>query len=153
MAIVFDPATRRIILDSSFVSAVELWSRWADWVALSDNAKYLPAFRSVGGDDLGGGLSIPPYIFLMNGWRVRPQEQNHTLTISGNLFVDGAGEAVVPTLGNFNVLVKMVVPVQAQGINTSGGGASALEVAAAVAEELSTSLDQVSATFGLVSAL
>ena len=133
MPIVFDPANKRIVLDSTSTTAAELWSRWADWVVLSDNAKYLPAFRQVGGDDLGGGLSIPPYIFLLNGWRVRPMEVSHTLIITGNLFVDGGGVPVVPTLGDFNVSVQYTVPVQAQGIATSGStGPTASEIAAAL---------------------
>jgi len=121
MAITFDPATRRIVLDVASTSAAEIYSRWADWAVTSDNAKYLPAFRQVGGDDLGGGLSIPPYLFLANGWKVRPMEADHTLTITGNLFVDGGGDPVVPTLGSYQVLTKLVVPVQAQGISTGGG--------------------------------
>lgn len=131
--VVIDPSTRRLILETSEITAAEIYSAWVDWVALSDNAKYLPAFRTAGGDDLGGGLSIPPYYFLQNGWRVRPIEANQTLTIDGNLFVDGVGDPIVPTLGVFNVLVKSVVPVQAQGISTSGSsGPSASEIAAAV---------------------
>lgn len=133
MPITFDPSAKRIVLDSTATSASELWSRWADWVVLSDNAKYLPAFRQVGGDDLGGGLSIPPYLFLLNGWRVRPMEANHLLVITGNLFVDGGGTPVVPTLGAFNVSAQYTVPVQAQGISTSGSsGPSAAQVADAV---------------------
>ena len=122
MPVVFDPATQRIILDSASVSATEIFSRWEDWAAQSDNLKYGMVIRQVGGDDLGGGLSIPPYFFLQNGWRVRPMEASHTLTVTGNLFVDGGGDPVVPTLGAFRVLIKLVVPVQAQGISTSGGG-------------------------------
>ncbi len=130
MAIAFDPAAKRIVLDSTSVTASELWSRWADWVVLSDNAKYLPAFRQAGGDDLGGGLSIPAYMFLLNGWRVRPMEANHNLSITGNLFVDGGGVPVVQTLGSFNVSVQYTVPVQAQGIATGGStGPAAAEVA------------------------
>lgn len=133
MPIQFDPATRRIVLDAAFVTAREIYSRWCDWVALANNAIYLPAFRAVGGDDLGGGLFIPPYYFLENGWRVRPMETDHTLTIDGNLFVDGGDDPVVQTLGNYNVLVRTVVPVQAQGITTSGStGPSAESIAAAV---------------------
>jgi hypothetical protein len=131
--IVFDPAAKRIVLDSTSVTASELWSRWADWVVLSDNAKYLPAFRQAGGDDLSAGLSIPAYMFLLNGWRVRPQELSHNLIITGNLFVDGGGVPVVQTLGNFNVSVQYTVPVQAQGINTGGGSAP---TAAQVADEI-----------------
>lgn len=132
MAIVFDPASQRIILDSVTVTATELYSRWCDWLATGDNTKYLPAFRAVGGDDLGSGLSIPPYFFLTNGWRVRPLEADHTLTLTGNLFVEGGGDPVVKTLGDYNVLVKSVVPVQAQGISTSGTTVDYAAVASAV---------------------
>ena len=133
MPLVFDAATKRIVLDVTTVTATELYSRWADWITLSDNIKYLPAFRTAGGDDLGGGLSIPPYYFLQNSWRVRPMEANQTCVINGNLFVDGGGDPIVATLGTFNVLVKSVVPVQAQGISTSGSTApTAEDIATAV---------------------
>lgn len=133
MAIAFDAATQRIIIDSASVTATELYSRWADWAALSDNAKYGAVFRQVGGDDLGGGLSIPPYFFLQGGWRVRPMEASHNLTITGNLFVEGGGVPVVPTLGTYQVNVNYTVPVQAQGISTSGStGPTAVEIAAQV---------------------
>lgn len=130
----FDPTTRRIILDSASVTATELYSRSCDWLATSDNAKYGVVFRQVGGDDLGAGLSIPPYFFLQGGWRVRPMEADHDLSFSGNLFVDGGGNPFVRTLGAFQVNVRSTVPVQAQGISTAGGsGPSAAEIAAAVA--------------------
>lgn len=133
MPIAFDPAARRIILDTTSVSASEVWSRWADWVAAGDNAKYLPALRHVGGDDLGGGRLIPHYLFLLNGWRVRPMESDHTLVIDGNLFVEGGGSPVVSTLGAHQVLAQLTVPVQAQGYSTTGGGGpSAASVADAV---------------------
>lgn len=134
MAIAFDGANRRIILDTANTSAEAIWSAWVDWLAAdTDNGRWPVAFRQVGGDDLGGGLSIPVYLFLMNDWRVRPMESNHTLTITGNLFVDGGGDPVVPTLGNYRVLTKLTVPVLAMGIATSGSsGPSASEIADAV---------------------
>ena len=119
--ITFDGANRRIVLSLASVSASRIWSAWVKWLACdTDNGRWLPAFRQVGGDDLGGGLSIPPYIFLLNGWRVRPMESSHNLTITGNLFVDGGGVPVVATLGTYQVNVNYTVPVQAQGIATSG---------------------------------
>lgn len=133
MAVTFDPATKRIILDSASVTAEQIFSRWEDWALLSDNAKYGAVMTHVGGDDLGGGLFIPNYIFLQNGWRVRPMEASHTLIITGNLFVDGGGVPVVNTLGAFNVAIQYTVPVQAQGIATSGTtGPSAEDIADAV---------------------
>lgn len=137
MPIVIDPATKRLILDSASVTAQAVYVAWVDWVATSDNAKYLPAFSAVGGDALGGGLFIPPYYFLRNGWRVRPMESNHSLTITGNLFVDGGGVPVVSTLGTYQVNVNYTVPVQAQGISTSGStGPTAGEIASAVLAQL-----------------
>lgn len=133
MPIVIDPANKRLILDTTSVTAQAIYVAWVDWMVLSDNAKYLPAFRSAGGDDLGGGLFIPPYYFLLNGWRVRPLEGNQNLTITGNLFVDGGGVPVVSTLGVFQVNVNYTVPVQAQGIATSGStGPTAAAIAAEV---------------------
>lgn len=129
MAITFDPVAKRVILDSSSVTATELFSRWEDWAVLSDNVKYGMVFRQVGSDDLGGGLSIPPYFFLQGGWRVRPMESDHNLTITGNLFVEGGGVPVVRTLGAYQVNVNYTVPVQAQGISTSGSaGLSAADI-------------------------
>jgi hypothetical protein len=141
MALTFDPATKRIILDSASVTATEIYSRWCDWVATSDNGKYLPAFVAIGGDDLGGGLSIPGYYFLANGWRVRPMESNHNLTITGNLFVNGGGIPVVSTLGIYQVNVNYTVPVQAQAVATSG---SSGPTAAAIAAEVMAALNSAS---------
>lgn len=123
MAITFDPAARRIVLDSVAVTAAEIWSRWVEWVATADNSKHPAALRQVGGDELGGGLLIPAYYFLLGGWRVRPMEASHLLTITGNLFVDGGGQPVVQTLGAFNVSVQYTVPVQAQAVATGGAAA------------------------------
>jgi hypothetical protein len=67
------------------------------------------------------------------GWRVRPMESSHNLTITGNLFVEGGGVPVVATLGTYQVNVNYTVPVQAQGISTSGStGPTAAEIAAAI---------------------
>jgi hypothetical protein len=151
MAFTIDPSIKRIILDSSNVTAKQIYVAWVDWAALSDNVKYPPAFSSLGGDDLGDSLSVPPYYFLLNGWRVRPSEASQTLVITGNLFVQGGGDPIVPTIGNFNVLVKSVVPVQAQGISTSGStGPSAAETADAVwAHSFSNKLLTVAKFLGL----
>ena len=144
MAITIDPTNKRLILDSTSVTAQSIYAAWVDWLVLSDNSKYLPAFRTAGGEDLGGGLLIPAYYFLMNGWKVRPLEGNQNLVITGNLFVDGGGVPVVSTLGTFQVNVNYTVPVQAQAVVTSGStGPTASEIAAAVRSELAPELTAV----------
>lgn len=144
MAITLNGATRRIILDSASVSAAQIWSAWVDWHEA--NQQWPLAFQLVGGNALGGGLFIPPYFFLMNGWRVRPMEASHNLTIAGNLFVDGGGVPVVGTLGTYQVNVNYTVPVQAQGIATSGStGPTASEIAAAVRADIAAELARIDA--------
>lgn len=144
MAITLDGATKRIILDSASVSAAQIWSAWVDWH--ETNQQWPLAFQLVGGNALGGGLFIPPYFFLMNGWRVRPMEASHNLTITGNLFVDGGGVPVVGTLGTYQVNVNYTVPVQAQGIATSGStGPTASEIAAAVRADIAAELARIDA--------
>lgn len=134
MGIIFDPASKRIILDSANVTASELYSRSCDWLAISDNMKYSAVFRQSGMDALPGGRFSPGNFFLQGSWRVRPMEASHTLDIDGNLYVeDGVSDPVVPTLGSYNVLVRYTVSVQAQGIATSGSvGPSAGDIASAV---------------------
>ena len=144
MAITLNGAAKRIILDSASVSAAQIWSAWVDWH--ESNQQWPLAFQLVGGNALGGGLFIPPYFFLMNGWRVRPMEASHNLTITGNLFVDGGGVPVVGTLGTYQVNVNYTVPVQAQGIATSGStGPTASEIAAAVRADIAAELARIDA--------
>ena len=144
MAITLNGATKRIILDSASVTAAQVWSAWVDWH--ETHQQWPLAFQLVGGIALGGGLFIPPYFFLLTGWRVRPMEASHNLTITGNLFVDGGGVPVVPTLGTYQVNVNYTVPVQAQGIATSGStGPTASEIAAAVRADIAAELARIDA--------
>ena len=144
MAITLNGSTKHITLDSASVSAAQIWSAWVDWH--ETNQQWPLAFQLVGGNALGGGLFIPPYFFLMNGWRVRPMEASHNLTITGNLFVDGGGVPVVGTLGTYQVNVNYTVPVQAQGIATSGStGPTASEIAAAVRADIAAELARIDA--------
>lgn len=127
----FDGPAKRINLTGGtvLVGVKELLSRWADWVAASDNAKYLPAFSQVGGNDVdpSAGTSIPIYGFLINGWRVKPYEADHTLNVSqGVLLVDGGGDPFVNTTGNFVVRINYSQPVQAITISTGGSNATAI---------------------------
>lgn len=129
MAITFDGANKLMMLSSGTaeLNVSDIYSRWKDWVLLSDNSKYLPAFGPVGGDpiDAGTGTAIPFYDFLLNGWRVRPQEANHTLNVTGAvLLVDGGGDPFVNTLGAYTVRINYQQPVQAITV-TSGAGVTA----------------------------
>jgi len=83
---------------------VEVYSEWKVWVTQADNTKYLQAFTPVGGDPISVSQNLGITYFLENGWRIRPAELAHKLTIVGNLYTRESGQsAFVDTLGAFNV--------------------------------------------------
>jgi hypothetical protein len=140
MALSFDGATKVITLSAGTTSlgVRDVWSRWVDWLLTGDNSKYLPAFEQVGGNDIdtGAGTKIPIYAFLKNGWKIKPQEANHTLNVTdGILLVDGGGDPFNNTTGSYVVRVNYQQPVQAISFSTGGGTAPTAEE---VADEVMT---------------
>ncbi len=119
-------------------SAQEVYSRWKDWIQEDPSrAKYPSAFsNSLGGDSLGGGVTVGAYFFLQNGWLIRPQEADHQLILSGNLFpIPDTAALFANTLGDHQVVVGMRTSSLTQQVISSGGngsGASASDVADAV---------------------
>lgn len=148
MGYVFDGATKVITLTSGTVSmdVRDLWSRWVDWFQTSDNSKWPLPFEQIGGEDISvsAGTKIPTYLFMQNGWKIKPQEANHTLKVSGGILVDSSGDPFISTTGAFVVRVVYEQPVQAITVATGGGGGggfpSAAEIAAAVRAELTPEL-------------
>lgn len=129
MSISFDGATKVITLSTGTValSVPDLWSRWCDWVAVGTNSQWLPAMSQVGGNpiDATAGTSIPAYIYLMSGWRIRPQEASHSLNVTGGvLLVDGGGDPFINPIGAFAVRINFSQPVQAITVSTGGGGSA-----------------------------
>jgi hypothetical protein len=121
--VTFDGTARLIIVNTGIteLSTKDVYSWWKQWVIESDNAKYLNAFRTTGGDPVSDTVSISPYFFLTNDWRMRSWEGNHTLVVNGNLYVDGGEDfPFVPTLQQWTVLITLQVSPQSQtvGIGT-----------------------------------
>jgi hypothetical protein len=149
VAISFDGPNKIATLSSGTVtlSVTDIWSRWVDWLLSSDNSKYLPMFTIIGGDYVSPGVTIPFYAFLVNGWRIRPQEAHHTLEVSsGILLVDGGGDPFLNTIGNYVVRVNYSQPVQAITVATGGGGPPAptvAEIVAGVRIELAVELAKI----------
>ena len=128
MAFTFDGLTKIIQCDvgTTQFSASSIYSDWKRWVTQGDNAKYVPAFDlSVGGNPLGGAVLLGAYYFLQNGWKIRPQDSDHTLIIEGNLFPvpDDAG-LFLPTVSQRNVLIAMRTSSLTQQlvVEAEGGG-------------------------------
>lgn len=107
------------------ISLRDLWSRWVDWHMMSDNSKFLNAFAQVGGNDIdvSAGTKIPVYLYLTNGWKLKPQEASHTLNVGdGIILVDGGGDPFVNTFGAFIVRINYQQPVQAISFTSGGSG-------------------------------
>jgi len=112
MGYTFDGENSLIVLTpgTTSVTVEDVWSRWVDWYLTDDNSKWLPAMRTVGGDPLSEDKDLGTTFFFINGWRLRPQEANHWLTVDGNLYTDPAGESpFVSTLGSYTVTISMQV--------------------------------------------
>ena len=134
--VTFDGTARLIIINNGIrrVNAADIYSWWKEWVRESDNAKFLEAFLTTGGDPISGTVNISAYFFLTNGWRIRANEANHTLTVTGNLYVEGGiGFPFVPTLEPWTVLITLEVSPQSQTVSVGIG--TPAEVADAVWSE------------------
>jgi hypothetical protein len=125
--------TNKLIImaaSSSQYDVAGIYSLWKNTILLTNNAQYQFAFSVLGGDSTSGVNSVPFYTYLINNWRVRPDEASHTLeVINGVLLVSGGGDPFVNTLGSYVVRINYQQPVQAIAVSTSGGGgATAAEV-------------------------
>ena len=141
MKVVFDGMTKQITIlpNNTNISVKEdLYSSWKNWVIQSDNAKYLPAFRSIGGDPVGPGRYAGDFYFLMNGWRIIVDQP---IFIEGNLYHDDGlypyqilpGGSVISSVSSITQSVEVQVPVVTGDLSTVGQ-----QVSDAVSETIKT---------------
>lgn len=104
----FDGTSRLIQVDAGVTSldvGVDLYGDWKEWVLLPGNAGYAPAFRTVGGDPTTAGKTLGATFFLINGWRIRPDETDHRLIVAGNLYTEEGDNPFLSTLGPYTVTI------------------------------------------------
>lgn len=80
-----------------------------DWKADTTLNKFEFPVRSVGGDALPGSKALGATFFLASDWKIRPYEADHAFRINGNLYSEDGTSVIIPTLGNYNVLIEMTV--------------------------------------------
>lgn len=90
-----------------------VYSFWKQWVN-EGNAQYLPAFRAVGGDDLGGGNKVAFYAFLQNDWRIRIPQGLTDLFVTGGIL---ATEELDNPFRFDGVLITLQQPVAVQFVD------------------------------------
>ena len=91
MALTFNGAARLILRDDAGdLSVRALWSEWVRWHATGDNGKFPMAFRLLGGDQIDPvqGTAVPFYVYMQNGWAIRPHEADHAFANPSNAVFD-----------------------------------------------------------------
>ena len=111
----FEGSIKEIVVGAgtSQLNVVDLYSFWKQWT-LEGNSQYLPAFRPVGGDDLGGGNKVAFYAFLQNNWRIRLPAGLDNLLVSGGIL---ATEELDNPFRFDGVLVTLLQPISIQFVN------------------------------------
>lgn len=117
----FDGENMHIKLPSigTFDVQKNIYSPWKEWIATDDNAKYFPAFETVGGDDIGGGQEIAPYFFCLNnlGWRIKMPKESGEIVLEGNLFARDPDEKLFEQTEDFYAFLRLEVSSRAVVIN------------------------------------
>ena len=114
---IFDGANLHITLPNigSFDTQTEIYSAWKEWITLSDNAKYPPAFDTTGGDNVGSGQTIAPYFFCRNdlGWRIKMPSADGEIIVSGNLFPRDPSTALFEQTSGYDAFLRLEVSTRA----------------------------------------
>lgn len=103
MAISFNGNLKRIyVTNVTSIIVRNIYSAWKEWLLLSDNLKYIQAFRVVGGDPTLAGQTSPVYYFLTNGWRIVVDGIN--VTFSYNIYTDEGDNPIITLNGGTALL-------------------------------------------------
>ena len=125
MAVTFDGPNKRILITTvgTYTVGEDIYSRWKDWVQLSDNMKYLPAFGVTGGDPVGTA-NLDGYFFLRtdHGWGISAPEASGDVVLDGQLWpvVPGATYLYAP-VGAFTVVFQTILSALAYKVVTGSG--------------------------------
>jgi len=127
----FDGANLHITLPNigSFDTQREIYSAWKEWFALSDNAKYPPAFDTTGGDNVGSGQKIAPYFFCRNdlGWRIKMPSADGEIVVAGNLFPRDPDAALFEQTSGYDAFLRLEVSTRAVVVEVGTSGLTTSE--------------------------
>lgn len=133
----FDAANKLIILDQVAPDANDLVSvdvkvdiysdAKEDWRSTPELQKYeFPFEESFGGNVTTATGAVDAYYILRNdlGWRIRPYEADHDLTLTGNIYVTDTAQGITtPTVGPYTVSVRFDTSSRAlvETVNSGSG--------------------------------
>lgn len=130
----YDTTNKLFILNFGVIDfdvVVDLYSDGKeDWLSDTLLNKFKFPLLAIGGQAIGGGRTISPYITLINGWKIRPHEADHTLTVAGNLITDDASSPFTSVLGDYQVIIKSIV--SSNSLTASGTALSSSDLASII---------------------
>lgn len=125
--VAFDGPNKRIIIHEGITNIdvkQDIYSNWKEWMQVRDNAKYLPAIRTTGGDPVPGNQFTGDTYFLINDWQI---VVNQLVKVTGILYHDNP--ALEPFIVNSGGGVISTVSNLAQSVTTSDGALTAEQAA------------------------
>ncbi len=117
--VTFDGENRLIYVNpgESTVSVKDdIYSAWKEWIQVRNNAQFLDAMRTTGGDPVGGGLFAGDIYFTVNDWKVVIQEQ---VVVNGIIYDNTPGVSpfiVQPGGGVRNVVSNLAYAYNITGV-------------------------------------
>lgn len=133
MAYTFDCDNKIIQLDTTDpLDMMDLYSRWKDEVSATI-AGCIQSFRVIK-EPLAGAAFVGPYYFIMNDWRIRPNDSPHELIVAGTLVQDASSTLDPLKLDDLSSVVSIVrqIAVEVQVVEVGGSGLTAQESAALI---------------------
>lgn len=130
----YNPGSKLFILNNGVVDfdvVVDLYSdAKEDWLSDTLLNKFKFPLLAIGGQAIGGGRVISPYIMVRYGWKIRPHEADHTLTVAGNLITDDESTPYASVLGDYQVIIKSIV--SSNSLTASGTALSPADLASII---------------------
>lgn len=148
LSVSFDGPTRRIFVHPGVASLdvrTDLYSAWKRWARVDTNAKFPAAFRTTGGDPVGGGIFAGDLYFLMNGWQI---VVDHPIGLTGTLYHDdGISPYVIEAGGGVTATVSNL----AFSVGSESGGGGLTPAQDATLTQAATDAATAAANAGLTS--
>jgi hypothetical protein len=106
--VTFDGPNKLILVNEGETSIdvqVDIYSNWKEWTLQRDNAKFLQAISTLGGDPITSETFVGDTYFLENGWRIQPYSSynGYILDVVGNIYTREPGQNPVNPTSNVSV--------------------------------------------------
>ena len=107
--VVFDGENKTVQINTGETDInfeIDIYQEWKQWV-VAGNTQYAPYIKKIGGNEIvDSTLYLPSAYLIYNGWKIIPQQANHILTITGNVFTQDGSTIYELPIG-FQVVVNL----------------------------------------------